>query len=96
MPDTIGFIGLGVMGAPMARNLLAAGQEARRAQPQPRAGGGARGGRGASGRRVRARSGERADVVILMLPDSPAVEAVALGEDGVLAGALRGRSARST
>jgi 2-hydroxy-3-oxopropionate reductase len=33
---------------------------------------------------------ERADVVITMLPDSPAVEAVVFGEDGVLAGASEG------
>jgi 2-hydroxy-3-oxopropionate reductase len=89
MPDTIGFIGLGVMGAPMARNLLAAGQElvVHSRSPGPveeLVAAGAE--RASSPREV----GERADVVILMLPDSPAVEAVALGEDGVLAGASEG------
>ena len=34
---------------------------------------------------------ERSDIVITMLPDSPAVRAVALGKDGVLAGARRAR-----
>jgi len=89
MPDTIGFIGLGVMGAPMARNLLATGQElvVHSRSPGPveeLVAAGAE--RAPSPREV----GERADVVILMLPDSPAVEAVALGEDGVLAGASEG------
>jgi 2-hydroxy-3-oxopropionate reductase len=89
MPDTIGFIGLGVMGAPMARNLLAAGQElvVHSRSPGPveeLVAAGAE--RASSPREV----GERAGVVILMLPDSPAVEAVALGEDGVLAGASEG------
>jgi 2-hydroxy-3-oxopropionate reductase len=86
---TIGFIGLGVMGAPMARNLLEAGHalvvhsrsrgpvdELAAAGAQP----------ADSPRQV----GERAGVVITMLPDSAAVREVVLGEDGVLAGASSG------
>jgi 2-hydroxy-3-oxopropionate reductase len=89
MPDTIGFIGLGVMGAPMARNLLAAGHplvvHSRSPEPVEEAvEAGAE--RASSPREV----GARAGTVILMLPDSPAVEAVALGDDGVLAGASEG------
>ena len=45
MAETVGFIGLGLMGKPMAKNLLQARVHARRAQPQPRAGRRAGGGR---------------------------------------------------
>jgi 2-hydroxy-3-oxopropionate reductase len=86
---TIGFIGLGVMGAPIARNLLEAGHalvvHSRSPEPvEALAEAGAE--TAASPREV----AERTDVVITMLPDSPAVEAVVLGEDGVLAGASEG------
>jgi 2-hydroxy-3-oxopropionate reductase len=89
MPDTVGFIGLGVMGAPMARNLVDAGHplvvHSRSPEPvEALVEAGAE--RAASAREV----AQRADVVITMLPDSPAVEDVVLGEDGVLAGASGG------
>ena len=89
MPETIGFIGLGVMGDPMARNLVEAGHalvvHSRSPEPvEALAGAGAE--VASSPREV----AERADVVITMLPDSPAVEDVVLGEDGVLAGASEG------
>ncbi len=87
--ERLGFIGLGVMGKPMALNLAAAGfalvvfnrsEEAARELAE----------RGATvADSVRAVV-EQADVVITMLPDSPDVEAVMLGEDGVLAGAQEG------
>ncbi|MGD0051664.1 MAG: 2-hydroxy-3-oxopropionate reductase [Vulcanimicrobiaceae bacterium] len=86
---TIGFIGLGIMGKPMAENLLAAGYPLvvlnRSLGPVDAlvAGGAQAGG---SPRDVAARS----DVVITMLPDSPDVEAVALGTDGIVAGAQAG------
>jgi 2-hydroxy-3-oxopropionate reductase len=87
--EKIGFIGLGVMGAPMARNLLEAGHEvvvhSRSRGPVDELA--AAGAAPASSPREVA---ERADVVITMLPDSPAVEAVVLGDDGVLAGASEG------
>lgn len=81
----IGFIGLGVMGAPMAKNLLDAGHELRihrensRSQQLVDA--------GATLAATPAAAAEGAEVVVLMLPDTPDVEAVLLGEDGVL-GAL--------
>ncbi|PWH07314.1 2-hydroxy-3-oxopropionate reductase [Brachybacterium endophyticum] len=86
---TIGFIGLGIMGRPMAKNLLAAGHELvvhnRSAQAmEDLAGDGA--GTAATPREV----AERADIVLTMLPDGPDVEAVVLGEDGVLEGATEG------
>lgn len=89
MPETIGFIGLGVMGAPMARNLLEAGHPlvVHSRSPEPVEALAEAGAETASSPREVA---ERADVVITMLPDSPAVEAVVLGEDGVLAGASAG------
>jgi 2-hydroxy-3-oxopropionate reductase len=89
MPETVGFIGLGVMGAPMARNLIEAGNQLvvhsrSRGPVDELAEAGAA--TADSSREV----AEQADIVILMLPDSPAVEAVALGEDGVLAAASEG------
>jgi 2-hydroxy-3-oxopropionate reductase len=89
MGETVGFVGLGVMGAPMARNLIEAGHSLvvhnrSRGPGEDLAAAGAE--RASSAREV----AERADVVITMLPDSPAVEDVVLGEDGVLAGASEG------
>jgi 2-hydroxy-3-oxopropionate reductase len=81
---TIGFIGLGVMGAPMAENLVKAGFDVvgytRRSSGVDRLT--AAGGRGASSV---AEATQGADVVITMLPDSPQVTEVVLGPDGVLA-----------
>lgn len=86
---TVGFIGLGVMGAPMAVNLVKAGfpvigfnRSAAALDYLARAGG-----RAAASVADLARE---ADVVITMLPDSPDVEAVALGPDGILAYAAPG------
>lgn len=86
---TVGFIGLGIMGSPMAANLVAAGHEVigydvaadavRRLE--------ATGGRAATGIADAVRD---ADVTITMLPDHPQVEAVVLGADGVLANARTG------
>lgn len=79
----VGFVGLGVMGRPMAANLVRAGHEVRAFS------------RGAAGRASAAELGvpvvasvaeavKGADVVLTMLPDTPDVRAVALGPDGVL------------
>ncbi|MGW5237480.1 2-hydroxy-3-oxopropionate reductase [Monashia sp. NPDC004114] len=81
---TIGFIGLGIMGGPMAANLVAAGYDVvgfnrSRAKVDALI---ARGGRGATGT---GDAVEGSDVVITMLPDSPDVREVVLGTDGVLA-----------
>ena len=87
--DTIGFIGLGRMGKPMARNLLAAGRRlvvhnrSREAVGELEAAGAMA---AASPREVAAAAG----AVITMLPDSPDVEAVLRGPDGVFAGAAKG------
>ncbi len=84
----IAFIGLGNMGAPMARNLRNAGHELIVFDLQKEAmrklvatGAGA----AASPREA----ASRGEMVITMLPSSPHVRAVYLGEDGVLSGVRR-------
>jgi 2-hydroxy-3-oxopropionate reductase len=89
MPDTIGFVGLGIMGKPMAHNLLKAGfpvivhnrhqevtDEFIAAGASP----------GARPRDIAA----SCDVLITMLPASPQVEEVLLGPDGAIEGASAG------
>ena len=87
--ERIGFIGLGIMGKPMAARLVRAGfpvvvynRSAAAAEELASEGAETAG----APREV----AERSDVVVTMLPDSPDVEAVMLGEDGVLAGAREG------
>ena len=89
MSERVGFVGLGVMGEPMARNLLRAGHEVvaftRDAGVLAEVvGEGAEPGAGASD--VAARS----DVIVTMLPNSAVVAEVVLGEGGVLEGARPG------
>jgi 2-hydroxy-3-oxopropionate reductase len=85
----VGFIGLGIMGKPMARNLMKAGyslvvHNRSRAAVDELSKEGAQA--AASPQEVAARS----EVLITMLPDSPDVELVYVGEQGVLAGAKPG------
>ena len=86
---TVAFVGLGIMGGPMAANLVKAGYTVvgynRRPEPIERLV--AAGGHGASSV---AQAVAGADMVITMLPDSPDVESVARGEDGVFANAKPG------
>jgi len=89
MAQVIGFIGLGIMGRPMARNLLKAGyalvvHSRSRGSVDEIAGAGAK--VGSSPRDVAA----QCDVLITMLPNSPDVEQVVLGRDGVIGGARPG------
>jgi 2-hydroxy-3-oxopropionate reductase len=86
---TIGFIGLGIMGGPMAANLVEAGFEVvgYNRSPDPARRLEERGGRGADSL---AAAVAEAEVVVTMLPDSPDVEAVALGDDGIYARARPG------
>lgn len=86
----IGFIGLGVMGRPMASNLLKGGRSVTifnrsRAAVAALVQDGAEAGR--SPRDV----AERCDVVITMLPDSPDVRSVLCGPDGILEGLTPGK-----
>ncbi len=86
---TIAFIGLGIMGAPMAEHLVKAGHEVigfNRSKDAidklVEAGG--------RGAQSTAEAVAEADVVITMLPDSPDVTDVALGDDGIYANAKPG------
>ena len=84
----IGFIGLGIMGRPMARNLLKAGYTLivydKYAKADDLVALGAKA--AASNKEVAAQS----DVIITMLPNSPHVKEAVLGKDGVLEGARKG------
>ena len=89
MGPPIGFIGLGIMGKPMARNLLKAGYSLTvynrsAGSMQDLADDGA----------VKATSSkevaQNTEIIITMLPDSPDSEKVILGENGVLEGARKG------
>jgi len=85
----IGFIGLGIMGRPMARHLQDAGyrlflHDVGPVAPELIAGGG-----------IVCKSGhdvaDKSDVTIIMVPDTPQVEAVLFGENGVAGGLSRGK-----
>jgi 2-hydroxy-3-oxopropionate reductase len=86
MAEKVGFIGLGIMGRPMAKNLMEAGYELvlHNRSPEKAEELAKEGNATASGspRDV----AEACDIVITMLPDSPDVEAVVAGEGGVLEG----------
>lgn len=86
----IGFIGLGVMGAPMAGHLLAAGHQlflhTRGKLPSALADSGATVCTNARG------VAERADIVFLMVPDTPDVEQVLFAEYGVASGLAKGKT----
>lgn len=81
----IGFIGLGIMGAPMAANLVDAGHEVWGFSRTPATREAVRT-RGVIPAESVAQAVADADYVITMLPDTPDVERVALGDGGILAG----------
>jgi 2-hydroxy-3-oxopropionate reductase len=87
--ERIGFIGLGIMGKPMARNLLQAGypltvyNRSRGAMAELAT-------EGARLAESPQELAQQVDVVITCVSDSPNVEAVVLGSNGVLAGATSG------
>ncbi|MGE5820472.1 MAG: 2-hydroxy-3-oxopropionate reductase [Deltaproteobacteria bacterium] len=85
----IGFIGLGIMGKPMARNLTKAGYPLI-VHNRSRAAVDELGREGAQIARSSAEVAARSEVVITMLPDSPDVELVYAGENGVFAGVKPG------
>jgi 2-hydroxy-3-oxopropionate reductase len=85
----VGFIGLGIMGKPMSRNLIKAGHQVVVYDIAPEsvaaiAAAGASA--GTSAKDVAARS----DITITMVPDGPEVEAAILGSEGALEGAASG------
>ncbi|MBP2629649.1 MAG: 2-hydroxy-3-oxopropionate reductase [Firmicutes bacterium] len=85
----IGFIGLGIMGKPMSKNLIKAGYELIVSNHSPKA-----------AKELAALGAEvvetpkeiaaAADIIITMLPNSPQVKEVVLGENGLVEGAKRG------
>jgi 2-hydroxy-3-oxopropionate reductase len=87
--STIAFIGLGIMGGPMSQRLVDAGHTVvgfnRSSPPVERLV--AAGGKGAASVAEAVRD---ADVIITIVPDSPDVQNVALGEDGIYAHAPQG------
>ena len=89
MAQTVGFIGLGIMGRPMAKNLLKAGYPLivhSRSQGPVDEVVGAGATQASSPREVAG----QCEVLITMLPNSPDVELVALGKDGIAEGARKG------
>src|SRR5699024_10402210 len=89
MSKTIAFIGLGIMGLPMAKNLVSAGFTVRGFNRTPaKAEALAEAGGQAAATIAAAVAG--ADVIITMVPDSPDDENVLLGDDGILASAAAG------
>jgi 2-hydroxy-3-oxopropionate reductase len=89
MVEKVGFVGLGIMGAAMAGNLLEAGHElvvhnrTRYKAEQLAA-------RGASVADSPREVAENSDIIITMLPGPPEVEEVVTGEGGLLQGIRRG------
>jgi 2-hydroxy-3-oxopropionate reductase len=85
----VGFIGLGIMGTPMANNLVAAGHSLHvfDLKPVPESLTGSGVGTCASGKEV----AERSDIIITMVPDTPHVEAALFGKAGVAEGLSRGK-----
>lgn len=86
----IGFIGLGIMGAPMAGHLIAAGHslflKTRRSVPEALL---AAGGTACA---TAAEVAKRSDTIVLMLPDTPDVEQVLFGAGGVAEGISPGKT----
>jgi 2-hydroxy-3-oxopropionate reductase len=86
----LGFIGLGIMGAPMAAHLIKAGHEVflktRSEVPAELLGGTAK---ACSTIREVA---ESADIIFMMLPDTPDVAKVLFGDDGVASGLSKGKT----
>lgn len=86
--EKIGFIGLGIMGKPMAMHLLKGGHaltvlsKSRRASEFRQA--------GAALAETPAELAEKSDIVITIVPDAPEVKGVVLGEKGIVEGIKKG------
>jgi 2-hydroxy-3-oxopropionate reductase len=86
----IGFIGLGIMGRPMAGHLLAGGHQVylHQRRPVPRELLDKGGVACKSGKEV----AQQAEIIFTMVPDTPDVEAVLFGANGVAEGLARGKT----
>ncbi|MES2946180.1 MAG: 2-hydroxy-3-oxopropionate reductase [Pseudomonadota bacterium] len=86
----LGFIGLGIMGTPMAGHLIKAGHElflnTRSSVPAELLAS------GATACATPAEVAEKADIIFMMLPDTPDVAKVLFGENGVAAGLSAGKT----
>lgn len=86
----VGFIGLGIMGKPMAGHLLAGGHElyayTRGAVSEELTS------KGAKVCKSSQEVAQQADVIITMVPDTPDVEAVLFGANGIAAGISKGKT----
>ena len=87
--ERVGFVGTGIMGAPMARNAVKAGfpvtvtnRTLSRAEPLAKD--------GATVVKTPREVAERSDIVVTMVPNTPHVETAVFGPDGVAAGARDG------
>jgi len=89
MSNRIGFVGLGIMGKPMVRNLIKAGHTLSVYDIVPESVA-AMAAEGAEARGSAAEAASAAEIVITMLPDGPEVEQAILGPAGVLEGAKPG------
>jgi 2-hydroxy-3-oxopropionate reductase len=89
-PLKIGFVGLGIMGAPMAGHLIKAGHQlfVFTLGKMPEAIAASNATQCASARSV----AERADIIITMVPDTPDVEAALFSEAGIAAGLSKGKT----
>jgi len=88
--SNIGFVGLGIMGKPMAANLMKGGHtlflHSRSGVPQEQT---AAGGKAcASAKEV----AQKSDIIITMVPDTPDVDKVLFGQNGVVEGLSRGKT----
>jgi 2-hydroxy-3-oxopropionate reductase len=89
-PQNIGFIGLGIMGAPMAGHLAKAGHRLfvttrGRVRDEIKQA-------GATVCPSAKNVAEQADIVFIMVPDTPDVQSVLFAEDGVAAGLKKGKT----
>ena len=89
MSERVGYVGLGIMGMGMARNLVKAGfplsvwnRTASKAE--------ALAAEGATARATPAEVAANSDIIVICVSDTPDVEAVLLGENGIIHGAQAG------
>src|SRR3954451_11106330 len=89
-PERVAFLGLGIMGEPMAANLVRAGFEVIVWNRTPSRADAFAGEHGARHEPTPAAAAERADITITMVPDGPEVEDVMFGDHGAAEGMRRG------
>lgn len=88
MSKKLGFIGLGTMGAPMAGHLIAAGHEVHLYTIEGVPADLAKKGKAAASA---AEVAKNADIIIIMVPDTPHVESVLFGENGIAGNLGKGK-----